>query len=117
MLEQHTDPSLHKHMYHVDINPNHFSEQDISTGKAIVSNFGDLPFEDNEVDICCSSLSFNETAWSRTHKEHERLSGSTGNFGPCGAVQNDGKKLAIKAHAKDHICHNKNGPIQNNRAE
>jgi hypothetical protein len=39
MLEQHLDSALQERVTNIDINPNHFSKEDIESGKAIICNF------------------------------------------------------------------------------
>lgn len=73
MLYQHIKENLQDNVISLDLNKHNFSEDDIATGKAIVANFAQLPFEDNSVDIISCSLAFNDTSRNLNTGSYERL--------------------------------------------
>lgn len=74
MLYHNIADDLKEYVTSIDINPHHFTKQDIDTGKAKIGNFLSLPCPDWSVDMISSSLAFNETSRDPKEGNYERLS-------------------------------------------
>lgn len=71
MLRRHIDDKLKNDVISVDINPHHFSPEDIESGKAVVSNFLNISshIPEKSVDFISCSLSFQDTSWEFDNEE------------------------------------------------
>lgn len=75
MLHRQMKSDLQKCVISVDINPHHFSEEDITSGSAITSSFLDIAnkVEPGKMDIVSCSLSFHDTYRKPKQEKEEWL--------------------------------------------
>lgn len=75
MLQRQMKNELWRCVTSVDINPHHFTEEDITNGSVIISSFLDISkkVEQGKIDIVSCSLSFHDTYWKPKQEKEEWL--------------------------------------------